>query len=252
MSNLTDPARPLTRRRSHHLARLVVAAGVLAASLAVGSAASAKTPDDPGKGLPGAPLPFEPIVVDDIKLPSIPRTPSIPLPCFGWWCDTPLVPLSLPDYATSFDNISSSNSYYQGIRAVPYYVTIRNVGSSNPGAVWSTFASPDGEILGIEPVGSYRTDIAAAPAADTARWSAPFAISYLDDAWIVQDTDGIPPGFGYNDKVYVRVWMAGWDRPELIVSANEHVGVDYLGALTPASYQHDEVTRSNNKISFHL
>ena len=264
MSNLTSPARTLprtlpqtrTRTITRGFGRLAVVAGVVTASLAVGAAASAKSPDDSGKGLPGTPVPFEPIDIGN-KLPSLPKGPSFDLPsfgpqlpCYGWWCNNPV--FLLPDYESSFDPIPSSNSYYNGVRAVPYYVSIRNVGFSNPGAVWSTFASADGEILGIEPVGSYRTDVTAARVADTARWAAPFAVSYLDDAWVVQDSNGIPTGNAYADKVYVRVWMAGWDRPELIVSANEHVGVDQLGALTPAGYQHAEVTRTNNRISFHL
>jgi hypothetical protein len=251
MKHPTSPARPIA-----HLGRLAVAAGVVAASLAIGSAASAKSPNDAGRYLPSAPIPFNPIDVGD-KLPSLPKSPSFDLPsfepqlpCFGWWCTTPV--FLLPDYESSFDYISSSNSYFNGARAVPYYVSIRNIGKANPGAVWSTFASPDGQILGIEPVSSWRTDISAAPVSDTARSSAPLAFSYIDDAWVVEDSDGIPAGYGYNDKVYVRVWMAGWDRPELIVSANEHVGVDYLGALTPVNYQHTEVTRTNNKISFTL
>lgn len=258
MQNLTSSTRSLTR----HLGRFAVAAGVVAASLAVGTGASAQSKGDYGKGLPGAGIPSDsiplvPIDTDKFDLPSIPKGPSFDLPsfepqlpCFGWWCNTPV--FSLPDYETTFDAISSTNQYFNGVRAVPYYVSIRNIGFSNPGAVWSTFASADGEILGIEPVGSWRTDIVAAPVSDTAEMAAPFAVSYLDDAWVVHDTNGIPTGNAYADKVYVRVWMAGWDRPELIVSANEHVGVDYLGALTPVNYQHAELTRSNNKISFNL
>ncbi len=256
MKNLISPARSSSR-----LARLAVTAGVLTASFAVGSAASAQSPDKSDKGVPDAPVPFEqiPFEKDAIgdKLPTLPKGPSFDLPsfepqlpCFSWWCDTS--PFVLPDYESSFDNVSSTNSYYNGAKAVPYYVSIRNIGLTNPGAVWSTLASPDGEILGVEPVGSWRTDITAAPVSDTARSSAPLAFSFLDDAWVVQDSNGIPTGYGYADKVYIRVWMAGWDRPELIVSANEHVGVDYLGALTSVNYQHTELTRTNNKISFTL
>lgn len=43
--------------------------------------------------------------------------------------------------------------------------------------------------------------------------------------------------------------MAGWDRPGLIISANDHVSVEVLGALTPIPYRHDEVTPANNKIA---
>lgn len=252
MSNLQTSPATTTR-----LGRLALAAGVLAASLAaslaVGSAASAKTPDDGGKQLPSPQLPFQPAE----KLPSKPDLPAfdipgfdIPLPCFGWWCHTPV--FLLPDYETSFDNVSSANSYYNGVPAVPYYVSIRNIGMTNPGAVWSTFASPDGEILGIEPVGSWRTDIVAAPLADTAEHSAPLAFDYIEDGWVVQDTNGIPTGSAYADKVYVRVWMAGWGRPELVVSANDHAGVEHLGATTPVGYRYAEVTRDNNRISFTL
>lgn len=252
MTKHTRSARsiPCNLRRAATVA--AVAAGVLASSLAVGTTALAQSPNGPGKRFPDAPIPFDPIVADDIKLPPIAKSSwfNIPLPCFGWWCEIPLLPL--PDYEASFDNISSLNGWYEGQRAVPYYVSINNVGNGDPGAVWTTLASRDGEILGVEPVGSWRTDISAQPVAWTARWTAPHATSFLDDAWVVQDTNGIPADSGYADKVYVRVWMAGWDRPELIVSANEHVGVDQLGALTPSNYRHNEVTRSNNRIEFNL
>ncbi len=242
MSNTLRPARSIVRR----LGVLTAAAGILATSLAAGSGASAQSPDDFGGKFPGAPIPIDPIIIDDgIKLPTIPKLPAFPLPCFGWWCDIPLQPL--PDYTTSYDYISSSNSWFEGQKAVPYYVTIHNIGAGNPGAVWSTFASQDGEILGIT---AARPDFQAERVSDTARWSAPFATSYLDDAWVVADTDGMDTG--YANRMYVQVWMAGWDRPSLTVSANEHVGVDQLGALTPANYRHNEVTRTNNRITFTL
>jgi hypothetical protein len=46
--------------------------------------------------------------------------------------------------------------------------------------------------------------------------------------------------------------MAGWDCPELIVSANDHIGGEDLGALTPFNYRHIEATRNNNRITFSL
>ncbi len=255
MSNTHRPARSIARR----LGLLAATAGILTTSLAVGSGASAQTPDDFGGKFPGAPIPIpkpiptDPIIIKDIKLPKIPKAPRIPLPCFGWWCDVPLTPVALPDYVSSFDAISAVNGWYEGEKAVPYYVKVNNIGNADPGAVWTTLASPNGEILAVEPVGTWRTEIVAQPVSWTARWTAPLATEFLDGAWVVQDTNGIPAGSGYAEMVYVRVWMAGWDRPELIVSANDHVGVEELGALIPFEpYRHDEVTRDNNRISFSL
>lgn len=250
MSNTTQSARP-TRSITRRLGLLAAAAGILTTSFAVGSGASAQSPDDFGGKFPGVPIPVAPkLPAPTIKLPTIPKNPTLPLPCFNWWCTTPV--FQLPDYEASFDPIPAQNGWFEGQKAVPYYVTIRNIGSSNPGAVWSTLASPNGQILGVENVKSWQTDISAQPVSDTARWSAPNVIRFLDDAWVVRDSNGIPTGYAYNDVVYLRVWMAGWNRPELIVSANDHAGVEELGALTPTNYRHTETTRDNNRITFHL
>lgn len=246
MTNTTKSASTsaLVTSVTRHLARIAVAAGVLASSLAVGATASAQSPD---KNIP-------PITTDatidgpTIKnLPTIPRFDPPPLPCWSWWCD---VPLRLPDYDVTSDYVPGARGYFEGQKAIPYYIKIRNIGNADPGAVWSTLASPDGEILAVQPVSSWRTDIVAEPLSSTARWSAPHAIGYLDDGWVVHDTNGIPTGYGYSDQVYLRVWMAGWDRPELIVSANDHAGVDFLGAVVPSYRPHAEVTRDNNRDSF--
>jgi hypothetical protein len=242
MSNQLRPTRSITGR----LGLLAAAAGILTTSLAIGSVASAQSPDRFAEK-PPAPAP---IVVDDFKLPTISTVPSIPLPCLGWWCNISFQPL--PDYVAGYDAIPEVNRWYRGRKAVPYYVRINNIGNADPGAVWTTLASPDGEILAVENVQTWRTDISVEPVSRTARRTAPFAASFLDDAWLVQDRNGIPAHSGYADMVYVRVWMAGWDRPELIVSANDHVGVEELGALTPTGYRHHEVTRANNRVTFAL
>ena len=222
-------------------ASLAAAAAVLVPSLADGTIASAGGFEPPPIDLPKIDRP-----ILDSKIPITPFDP-VPLPCLGWWCTTPSIFLQ-PDYVASFDNISSETRTYDGEIATPYYVTIYNKGFSNPGDVYSTIAARGGKVLAIEGVHTAYPDLQTGPVSDTATTSAPFAVSFLDDAWIVHDTDGYD--VGYSNRRYLRVWVTGTGDAELVVRVNEHVGADLLGSPGLAGYRRAEITRSNNTVEF--
>lgn len=240
MSNHTSTIRRLA-------AGLATTAAVVVPAVATAGAASASdlTGFDQPKQFEPVPIgeipTLEPVV--DVKFdPFIPA----PLPCFGWWCDNN--PFTLPDYVAGFDSIPSVTSTYDGQVATPYYARISNKGFVKGGPVWSSLSARGGDILAIEPVNPWRSDLRFEQVSDTATTTAPKDAAHLDDAWIVHDTDGI--GFSRADTVYVRIWVTGTGDAELVVDANEHVGVDALGSPRPDGYRPAELTRSNNHVEF--
>jgi hypothetical protein len=165
--------------------------------------------------------------------PSIdigPINPIIPIhkPCESskWFVNH-----CLGDYTVNINSKSAYDTVRNGQQAKYFYLTVRNVGNSGGGTLFTTVAIDQYDIIEVERLWG-DSDVTAAPVAEFDS----------DAVWVIKHSN-LQDG----EWTTFRVWVGTHDYVDIAAHTNHHAGIEYLGTPGPADYVLAEQTRRNNK-----
>jgi hypothetical protein len=164
--------------------------------------------------------------------PSIDIGPITPIIPNHKPCENPkwFVNHCLGDYTVDVNSKATYNTVRDGQQAKFFYLTVRNVGNSGGGTLFTTVAIDQYDIIEVERVRG-DSDVTAAPVAE-----------FDSEAmWVIEHNN-----LRANEWTTFRVWVGTHDYVDIGAHTNHHARIEYLGTPGPADYALPEQTHKNN------